>query len=119
MMETTTKPTAANGITSCEPRDNTLAALSPDDQEQMFFDLLREIYRRNPGDAVIPLVSRNGEWLGNLVSPNQPAAAADKLFAQMPPQTREAIMKPLLDFDFDDTLSDDEVTNLLKPDSPA
>jgi hypothetical protein len=111
-METTT----LNGSGTAQTRNGSVAMLSIEEQENLFFDLVREIYRRNAGEGIIPLVNRKGEWLGNLVSPEQPAAAADRVFAEMPPQTRRAIMKPLLDFDFDDTLTDEEVTNLLKPD---
>jgi hypothetical protein len=103
-METATTETLA--------RIGCVSALPLQDQEHLFFDHLREIYRRNPGEKIIPLVDRNGKWLGNLVSPEQPAADADRLFAEMTPETRHAIMKPLLDFDFDDTLTDEEVANI-------
>ena len=110
-METTIESTASNGVGLSTSRNGSFLALPLEDQDQLLFDLVSEVYRRNPGEAVIPLVNRKGEWLGNLVSPDQPAAAADRLFAEMPPQTRQAIMKPLLDVDFDDTLTDDEVND--------
>ncbi len=105
-METTTTEAAAS---------NQLTDLPPDtDAIRLVSDLIREIFRRNPGEMIIPLKDLNGEWLGNLVSPQAPTAAADRVYSQMPPEERQAMMKPLLNFDPHDTLSDDEVADIIK-----
>jgi hypothetical protein len=114
-METAIQSSNLNGAALNGALQAHLHSLSPEDQENLLFELLREVYRQNPGEYVIPLVDRNREWLGNLVSPEQPAAAADRLFTEMTPETRHAIMKPLLDIDLDDTLTEKEVKQILEP----
>jgi hypothetical protein len=118
-MSTATRSTLSNGSALNGGHTGSVGDLSQAEQESLLFELVREIYRRNPGEGIIPLINAQGEWVGNLVSPEQPAADADRLFAEMPPQSRHAIMKPLLDIDFDDALTDEEVQAILKPDSPA
>jgi len=113
-MASTTIPA---GIDSPLPRNGAPHSLKAEEQDDLFFELVREIFQRHPGESVIPLVNRYGEWLGNLVSPEQPTATADRVYAEMPAQTRRAIMKPHAEIDFNDTFTDAEVDWLLKPDS--
>ena len=57
----------------------------------------------------IPLHTADGQWLGNFVRPGEPAAAADRAFAELIPEQREALMKSYLDLDLDDVLDDREL----------
>jgi hypothetical protein len=112
-METATQPTTPNGAGG--DRNGSPLTISAEEREKLLCDLLREVFRNNPGETVIPLVDGNGEWLGNLVAPGTPAAEADRLYAELPPQTRQEIMRPLLEVDLGDTLTEEEVKELLKP----
>jgi hypothetical protein len=116
-MDTATKPASSNGAGAGD--DGRIPGLSPEMREKILCDLLREVFRSHPGETIIRLLDGNGEWLGNLVAPGAPAADADRLYAELPPQTRQEIMRPLLEVDLDDTLTDEEVKELLKPESRA
>lgn len=63
--------------------------------------LFRDFLESMPGEQIIPLHTADGQWLGNFVRPGEPAAA-DRAFAELIPEQREALMKPYLDLDLDD-----------------
>jgi hypothetical protein len=69
--------------------------------------LFRDFLDTAPDAHTIPLHTTDGQWLGNFVRPGEPAAAADRVFAELIPEERVLLMKPYLDLDLDDVMSDD------------
>lgn len=84
-------------------------ALPVEDQEAVLDALFRKFLTVHPSAGTIPVRSTNGEWLGNFVRPGEPASAADRVFAELAPPMRQALMQPYLDLDLDNVLSDEQL----------
>ena len=89
-------------------------SLSADDKQAVLDALLREVIARHAGAGVVSMNTLQGEWIGTLMVADHRAAAADQIYARLIPETRESLMKPFLDFDWDNTLSDEEVDAILR-----
>lgn len=87
-------------------------SLSPEEKTMLLESLVRELIQMNEGWEVIPLESARGEWLGNLVTTKAPAAEADRHYAQLPAESRLALMKPYIEFDWNDVLTEEEMNAL-------
>lgn len=97
---TATEPTAAD----------LLRTLSPEVKEELLIGLLRELMQIQGAFGEIPLHTEAGEFIGCFMPPAAVHARNEQLLAQMPPNVREAMTRPLPpDFDPDDCLTDEEV----------
>ncbi len=94
-------------------------SLSPEDKEEVFISLLKELIEINGGEGLIPL-DRPGEPLGYYVPPKAAQERFEKMMAELPPEVREALEKPLPpDFDPEDSLPADEAWRRIKEQSES
>jgi hypothetical protein len=92
-------------------------SLPPEAKYDVFLALLKEVLAASEGKGLIPVTDENGKSLGYYVPPEAAKARAEALFAEMPPDVREAMTRSLPpDFDPDDCLSDEELKALFDRD---
>jgi hypothetical protein len=103
-----------NGTTTAGPPQISpvefVKSLPPEAKQAVFLALLREVLALSGGTGLIPVTDEDGRPLGYYVPPEAAKARAEALLAEMPPEVREAMTRPLPpDFDPDDCLSDEEL----------
>ena len=86
--------------------------MSPEDKEDVFVALLRELIVMNGGKGLIPVQASDGKSLGYYVPPEAARVRWEHFLAEMPPNVRETMTKPLHDLDLDDCLTDVELAAL-------
>jgi hypothetical protein len=109
---TSTPPHPQNGSTTSPVEF--VRGLSPEDKEDVFLLLLRELIDLNGGKGLIPIQTPDGKALGYYVPPEAARARWERMLADMPPAVREAMTKPLGDIDLDDCLTDEEVMAIMR-----
>lgn len=100
-------PANANGATV--PPAEYVRALPPEAKHAVFLALLREALQFNGESGLLPIDDEDGRPFGYYVPPPAAAARADAFAAQMPPEVRDCLLRPMPDLNLDDTLSDEEV----------
>lgn len=76
-------------------------------------ELLRMKTQADRECNVFPIADSNGKPFG-LFSLSDTATAADAMYAQLDPAMRSQIMKPYLDFDWEDCLTDAQLDTLTR-----
>ncbi|MGL6097157.1 MAG: hypothetical protein ACRC7O_15335 [Fimbriiglobus sp.] len=61
-----------------------------------------------------PVLATDGEPFGVWLPVSGTADAADRRYAELPSETRVELMRPFLEFDWNDCLSDGEIGAILK-----
>jgi hypothetical protein len=83
-------------------------SLSPEDKEEILVVLLKELIEINGGEGLITF-NRPGESLGYYVPPKAAQERYEKMMAELPPEVRQALEKPLPpDFDPEDSIPAEE-----------
>jgi hypothetical protein len=83
-----------------------IRALAPEEKEAVFIALLQELIEVNGGGhGLIPFQTADGKSLGYYVPPEASRQRYEQMLAEMPPEVREMMTKPLPpDLDFDDAI---------------
>ncbi len=84
--------------------------LPGEDKQAVFLALLREAVSWNGDAGLLPIDDEDGRPFGYYVTQKVAQERWDRLVADMPPEVREHMLKPLpADFDPDDCLTEEEM----------
>ena len=97
MPDLSTTSATSNG-TPVSPEE-LVRALSPEDKEDVFVLLIRELIASNGGKGLIPVETPEGEPLGYYVPPEPAKELAEKQWNAMPAEVRERLSRPVKDLD--------------------
>lgn len=81
-------------------------------------ELLGELVARHRDHGIVPVQAADGGLIGTLVIAETAAAAADDMYTRLLPAERLALLKPYLDFEWDNCLTDEQVRDMLTAASP-
>ncbi len=82
-------------------------------RDALLCELLRMKTLAEPECAVFPVVDTNGQPFG-LFLHSESATAADAMYAQLDSVTRTHMMKPYVDLDWNDCLTDEQLDTLTR-----
>jgi hypothetical protein len=92
--------------------------LPPQEKQAVFLALLREALAINGDRGLMPIDDEDGNPFGYYVPPKAARAEYERFLAQMPPNVREAMTRPLPDLDRSQLLTPDELLAQLRSEEP-
>jgi hypothetical protein len=90
-----------------------LNALPDGFKAAVFDELVRRLVAAHRDGESVPLRLSTGEVVGTLLFHRPEAAAADEYYTQLPAPARAEMMRPLVEFDWDNCLTDEQVNALV------
>lgn len=88
-----------------------LRGLSEHYREALLVELLAQKMRTDPDCSIFPIAAEGGP-VGTFLRADSPSAAADAMYAQLDPATRANVMKPFVEFDWDNCVANEEVESV-------
>ena len=82
-------------------------------KREVLCQLLRDLRAGEPECELVPVETGEGERLGVFLPADTAAAGADAMYASLPAEVRMSLVKPELDFDWNDTLDRAQLERLL------